>query len=64
MVLGAFAGFLIGALVGIGLMAVGRAGRKTAVPFGPSMLAGALLAILVADVLVQSYLDFLNGTYG
>lgn len=63
LILGAFAGFLIGALVGIGLMIAGRAGRKTAVPFGPSMLAGAVLAILAADALVQSYLDFLYGMY-
>ena len=44
LVLGSFLGFLLGALVGVALMASGKAGRKTAVPFGPFMVAGALIA--------------------
>jgi leader peptidase (prepilin peptidase)/N-methyltransferase len=48
-VVGAFAGFFLGAVVGAVLMAVGPDGRKTAVPFGPFMIAGALLALWVAD---------------
>ena len=48
-VIGAFAGFFLGALVGVVVMAVGPHGRKTAVPFGPFMIAGALLALWVAD---------------
>jgi leader peptidase (prepilin peptidase) / N-methyltransferase len=43
---GAFVGFVLGALVGLALMAVGRAGRKTALAFGPFMLIGAWAAIL------------------
>ncbi|MEU1280211.1 A24 family peptidase [Streptomyces sp. NPDC005805] len=43
---GAFAGFLLGAVYGLGLMALGRAGRRTAIPFGPFMLAGAYLGLL------------------
>jgi leader peptidase (prepilin peptidase)/N-methyltransferase len=46
---GAFAGFLLGAVVGVGLMASGSAGRKTAIPFGPFMVAGALLALWLGD---------------
>jgi leader peptidase (prepilin peptidase)/N-methyltransferase len=56
---GAFAGFLLGALVGIGLMLAGRGGRKTAVPFGPFMVAGALLALVIADPLATLYADAL-----
>ncbi|MDT5202649.1 MAG: leader peptidase (prepilin peptidase) / N-methyltransferase [Mycobacterium sp.] len=48
LLIGAFAGFLFGAVVGIGLLASGRGTRKTAVPFGPFMIAGALTAILLA----------------
>jgi leader peptidase (prepilin peptidase)/N-methyltransferase len=48
LLIGAFAGFLLGAVVGIGLLASGRGTRKTAVPFGPFMIAGALTAILLA----------------
>ncbi|WP_037912751.1 prepilin peptidase [Actinacidiphila yeochonensis] len=45
---GTFAGFLLGAAYGLVLVAARRAGRKTALPFGPFMLVGALLAVLVA----------------
>ncbi|BBA99779.1 putative peptidase [Actinacidiphila reveromycinica] len=45
-VTGTFAGFLLGALVGLVLIATRRATRKTAMPFGPFMLAGALAALL------------------
>jgi leader peptidase (prepilin peptidase)/N-methyltransferase len=45
--LGAFAGFLLGALHGAALVAVRRAGRKTTIPFGPFLLAGALAGLLI-----------------
>lgn len=48
LVIGGFLGFLLGAVVGVVLIASGRGGRKTAVPFGPFMIAGALLALFVA----------------
>jgi leader peptidase (prepilin peptidase) / N-methyltransferase len=32
----------------LGLLITRRAGRKTPVPYGPAMLAGALLAVIVA----------------
>ncbi|QNE75228.1 prepilin peptidase [Streptomyces finlayi] len=43
---GGFAGFLLGAVYGLGLMLLRRAGRKTGIPFGPFMIAGALLGVL------------------
>jgi leader peptidase (prepilin peptidase)/N-methyltransferase len=45
--LGTFAGFLLGALYGGALVVAGRAGRKTAVPFGPFLIAGAYLGLLI-----------------
>ncbi|MCX5204499.1 A24 family peptidase [Streptomyces sp. NBC_00237] len=45
--LGAFAGFLLGALYGLGLMLARRGGRKTAIPFGPFMIAGAWAGVVV-----------------
>ncbi|MFI6929821.1 prepilin peptidase [Streptomyces sp. NPDC050287] len=45
--LGTFAGFLFGALYGGALVVAGRAGRKTAVPFGPFLIAGAYLGLLI-----------------
>lgn len=42
---GLFFGFLIGAVVGVLAMAVGKAGRKTALPFGPFLAVGAVAAV-------------------
>lgn len=53
---GLFLGFLLGGVFGIALIAVRGGGRKTAVPFGPFMLLGALLAILVGQDLADAYL--------
>jgi len=61
LVIGTFLGFLLGAVVGLALMAVKRAGRKTAIPFGPWMLAGAMVAVFAADPLAQFYVDTLLG---
>jgi leader peptidase (prepilin peptidase)/N-methyltransferase len=56
-VTGGFLGFLFGGVVGGLLMAVHRAGRKTQIPFGPFMLAGAFVAILWGSALADLYLD-------
>lgn len=37
---GAFLGFFFGAAIGLLLMPVGRAGRKSQIPFGPFMALG------------------------
>ncbi|MFE2747589.1 prepilin peptidase [Streptomyces scopuliridis] len=44
---GAFAGFLLGSLYGFGLILLRRAGRKSAFPFGPFMIVGALTGIVL-----------------
>ncbi|MFJ3163298.1 prepilin peptidase [Streptomyces kanasensis] len=44
---GAFAGFALGALYGLGLVVLRRARRRTAIPFGPFMIGGALLGVLL-----------------
>ena len=53
--IGWFAAFLIGALVGIGLLAVRRTGRRTAIPFGPWMLAGAWIGIIAGPAIWAGY---------
>ena len=58
---GLFAGFLLGGVYGVGLVLSGRGGRKSAVPFGPFMLAGALLAVLAGEDLARAYLDLTVG---
>jgi leader peptidase (prepilin peptidase)/N-methyltransferase len=42
---GVFLGLLVGAFVSLVLLATRRAGRRTAIPFGPPLLAGAVLAL-------------------
>jgi leader peptidase (prepilin peptidase) / N-methyltransferase len=60
-VVGLFAGFLFGAVVGIGLILGGRAGRKTKVPYGPFMIAGAFVAIVVGVPIAHGYLKLTTG---
>jgi leader peptidase (prepilin peptidase)/N-methyltransferase len=55
---GAWLGFLAGGAVGIVLLALGRAGRKTPIPFGPYMLLGALGGILWGDAIAAAYLTW------
>ena len=47
LIAGTVAGFLIGGLFGIGLLLARRATRRQRIPFGPFMIAGAFLAVLV-----------------
>lgn len=56
LVLGVFAAFVVGAVVGLALMIVGNAGRRSAIPFGPPMLAGALVAVVWGQPIVDAYL--------
>ncbi|MER6994303.1 A24 family peptidase [Streptomyces sp. NPDC000410] len=44
---GAFAGFVFGSAYGLGLIVLRKAGRKTAIPFGPFMIAGALVGLVL-----------------
>jgi leader peptidase (prepilin peptidase)/N-methyltransferase len=46
LIAGGAAGFLLGGLAGLALLAGGRADRKQLIPFGPFMIAGAVLAVL------------------
>jgi len=50
---GLFFGFIAGAVVGVVMMAVNRAGRRTAVPFGPFLALGTIVAIFVGQHFVD-----------
>lgn len=50
---GLFYGFVIGAVVGVAVMAAGKAGRKTALPFGPFLAAGTVLAVFAGQWFVD-----------
>lgn len=56
LVVGAFAAFVLGGVFGLALIAARRAGRKTAIPFGPFMLAGAWVGILAGQPIADWYL--------
>lgn len=51
-----FAGFFLGAVVGVGMMAAGRASRKSRIPFGPFLAAGGIVAVLWGNPIVHWWL--------
>jgi leader peptidase (prepilin peptidase) / N-methyltransferase len=51
---GLFLGFLLGSIVGVGMMALGKGGRKSALPFGPFLAAGSLLGLFVGRSIVDA----------
>ncbi len=55
LMIGAFSGFLLGAVAGVAVLATGRGNRKSALPFGPFMIAGALIAIFAAAPIADAY---------
>lgn len=57
LVVGGFLGFVLGGLAGVVILLSGRGGRKTAIPFGPFMIAGALLGVLVGEQVADWYLE-------
>lgn len=49
---------IVGAVVGICLIAFTRRGRDNPIPFGPYLAAAGLIALIWGKMLVQSYLGF------
>ena len=60
LVVGGFAGFLLGAVVGAFMLALGGGGRKTAMPFGPFMILGALVALFWSGPIAHLYLHLVG----
>ncbi len=54
---GLFFGFIAGAVVGVAMMAGNKAGRRTAVPFGPFLALGTVVAVFVG----QGFVDIVMG---
>jgi leader peptidase (prepilin peptidase) / N-methyltransferase len=57
---GAFLGFLLGGLYGALLLLLRRAGRKSAIPFGPFMLLGAVVGVLAGSQIADGYLKIMG----
>lgn len=53
---GTFAAFVVGGVVGAALLAATRRGRRTAIAFGPFMVAGVWVAFLAGHPITQAYL--------
>ncbi|MFI7742789.1 prepilin peptidase [Kocuria rhizosphaericola] len=58
---GAVLASVVGMVVGLAVLASRRGGLRSDVPFGPSMLAGALVAVVWGELLAREYL--LSGLY-
>jgi leader peptidase (prepilin peptidase)/N-methyltransferase len=56
LLVGGFAAFAIGGLVALALLALRRAGRKDAIAFGPSMVAGAAVGLAWGERIAEWYL--------
>lgn len=50
---GLFFGFLLGAVVGVAMMMIGRGDRKTALPFGPFLAAGTVIAVFAGQWVID-----------
>jgi leader peptidase (prepilin peptidase)/N-methyltransferase len=59
-IVGSFAPFVGGGLFAIALLIISRAGRKSRIPFGPWLLAGAWVGIFVGDVVSHWYLELVG----
>lgn len=57
LLVGAFLGFLLGGVLGIVLILTRRGTRKTLIPFGPYMMAGTWLAVVLGSGIGAAYLD-------
>lgn len=55
-----FAAFFFGSLAGVFMLAVQKRSRKEKIPFGPYLALGAVLATLVGESLLNSYLRVYN----
>lgn len=53
---GLFSAFVLGGLLAVGLLLAGRAGRRSAIAFGPFLITGAALGVIAGPAAVAWYL--------
>ncbi|MEQ1736713.1 MAG: A24 family peptidase, partial [Rhodoglobus sp.] len=57
LLVGALAAFVFGGVFGLLLLIARKAGRKSAIPFGPWMILGAWLGVFAGEFLARGYFD-------
>lgn len=61
-VVGLLSAFVLGGVVGIILMAIGRARRGSRIPFGPYLVAGAAIGLVAGQAIWEAYLALIGLT--
>ncbi|SFS02624.1 leader peptidase (prepilin peptidase) / N-methyltransferase [Microbacterium sp. cf046] len=59
---GAFFAFVYGGVFGIALILARRAGRRTAIPFGPWIILGAWTGVFAGETIGRGYLSLYSGS--
>lgn len=59
LILGLMLSYIIGAVISLVLMAIKKANRKTAIPFGPFLIAGTIAALFWGDTLITKYFELM-----
>ncbi len=54
-----FLAFLIGAIIGVGLIVSGKKTLKSEVPFGPFLVTGTIISLFWGQKIINCYLNFL-----
>ncbi len=57
---GLFLAFILGSIIGLLLISLGKKTIKSQVPFGPFLIAGSLVALFWGQSIIGWYLSFLN----
>lgn len=59
---GLFLSWILGGIIGVGLLVTRKKGLKSQIPFGPFLVVGTFIAMLWGEELIEWYLDFINIT--
>lgn len=52
-----FLSFVLGAIIGLGLMLLGKKGRKAKIPFAPFLVIGTIIAFFYGNLLINWYFN-------
>ena len=55
-----FLAFLIGAMIGLGLIIFKKKGLKSEIPFGPFLITGTLIALFWGNQIINWYLNLIT----